>query len=515
MVVSLGKDMLTQIRDYFLGKPEKIKQIEAMQAEIMSLRRGRISASYDAAQTATDNVEHWARSDYLSPNASNKNAIRKKLRSRSRYELVENNPYLNGMLYTYCGEFIQSGPTLTITDKRLSDKSRERIEMQFTDWADEINLRKKLWRLRVAKLVDGEAFAMIIYNPKVDHPIKMDLKLIEADQVDCPLSPQREREYDGVRFDYNDNAEAYYVYDSHPGEQFLYNINPVDGSWINDDYMVHWFRQTRGWLRGIPELTPSLPLCAYLRRYTLAVLAAAELAADYAVVLESLQPAASNGLPNFNSNGEALSAQPFENFPIDRGMFTVLPSNTKLAQMKPEQPVTVYDIFVNALIKEIARPLCMPFNMASGNSGGYNFASGTLDRQLFQSTIDMDRLSCNEDVLTKKIFKQWWFLAQRTPDVLGAGSYRNKPKHKWGWDSKPTHQDPLRNAESLVVLKESGILSDKDIQEKVYNRSVREHYQNIKHCEDAAEQEGLEMMPSPGSRFDMNDPDYPEGNSDG
>ncbi len=56
--------------------------------------------------------------------------------------------------------------------------------------------------------------------------------------------------------------------------------------------MIHYFRADRpGQSRGIPEITPALPLFAQLRRYTLAVLAAAETAADFAAVLYTDAPA--------------------------------------------------------------------------------------------------------------------------------------------------------------------------------------------------------------------------------
>jgi capsid protein len=44
--------------------------------------------------------------------------------------------------------------------------------------------------------------------------------------------------------------------------------------------VIHLFRAERpGQSRGVPEITPALPLFAMLRRYTLAVLGAAEQAA--------------------------------------------------------------------------------------------------------------------------------------------------------------------------------------------------------------------------------------------
>jgi hypothetical protein len=44
-------------------------------------------------------------------------------------------------------------------------------------------LPEKLRTIRMARASDGEAFAMLVANPQVDSPVKLDLRLIEADQV--------------------------------------------------------------------------------------------------------------------------------------------------------------------------------------------------------------------------------------------------------------------------------------------------------------------------------------------
>jgi capsid protein len=55
--------------------------------------------------------------------------------------------------------------------------------------------------------------------------------------------------------------------------------------------VLHWFTPDRfGQLRGIPEITPALPLFAQLRRYTLATLTAAEIAAMLAGVMQTNLP---------------------------------------------------------------------------------------------------------------------------------------------------------------------------------------------------------------------------------
>ena len=46
--------------------------------------------------------------------------------------------------------------------------------------------------MRMARAESGEVFAMLVANPKVDSPIKLDLRLIEADQVMTPVLLRQE-----------------------------------------------------------------------------------------------------------------------------------------------------------------------------------------------------------------------------------------------------------------------------------------------------------------------------------
>ena len=55
-----------------------------------------VRARYDAAQTTSDNMRHWAAADALSANTANSPIVRKTLRIRSRYE-VANNTYAQAM----------------------------------------------------------------------------------------------------------------------------------------------------------------------------------------------------------------------------------------------------------------------------------------------------------------------------------------------------------------------------------------------------------------------------------
>ena len=369
---------------------------------IRQRRQRKVAARYDAAQTSPGNELHWQWADNLDPNSANSLAVRKKLRSRSRYEVVENNPYLKGTLLTICNDFVGAGPKLQITDKRISKERQRMIEKRWQAWTHAIRFRRKLWRMRMGKIVDGEGFMRAYNNIRTRHPIRLDFQVIEADQVsseDFSGSVQRDdspySQVDGVRFDKYDNPVQYHVLDFHPGGSsnlLFFNPATFGGKWVDAGNVVHWFRQDRGWLRGIPETTPSLPLCSILRRYTLATLRNKEFAADFAGVMET------EGPPDprvwTDGQGNLVDDDPFDTFPIQAGLFTTLPWGYKLKQLDAVPDGQAYDDFVASLLREIPRPLLSPYNISAGTSKDSNMASGVLDQQIYRGGQEAERRDC-------------------------------------------------------------------------------------------------------------------------
>jgi hypothetical protein len=140
---------------------------------------------------------------------------------------------------------------------------------------------------------------------------------------------------------------------------------PIDDLTAYDTFqaasVVHYFRPDRpGQLRGIPDITPALPLFAQLRRYTLATIAAAETAANFAAVIYTDSPA----------NGEADPLEPMDEVELEQRLATVLPGGWKLGQVHAEQPTTTFGEFKREILipHEIAPPRClnMPFNVVGG-----------------------------------------------------------------------------------------------------------------------------------------------------
>ena len=390
-----------------------------------------IRAKFDAAVTNTDNIRHWANADGLSADAAASPQVRRILRNRSRYE-VANNSYAKGIVLTLANDCVGTGSRLQL----LTDdgETNHIVEQAFIDWAREIHLAAKLRTMRMAKATDGEAFCVLTANPNLASAIKLDVRLVEADRVTNPnYKMAASNVVDGIEFDAFGNPAAYLVLRQHPGGT-AYTTTIGDYDRIPTEAMIHWFRSDRpGQHRGIPEITPALPLFAQLRRYTLAVLGAAETAADFAAVLYTDAPA----------SGEAAAVEPMDIIELEKRMATVLPDGWKLGQIKAEQPGTTYSEFKRELLNEIARCLNMPFNIAAGNSSGYNYASGRLDHQTYFKSIRVEQADCNSVVLDR-ILAAWMAEARLLTDFSFLRSAGGLP-HQWFWDGTE-HVDPAKEA---------------------------------------------------------------------
>ena len=396
-----------------------------------------VSGRYDAAQDSEHSSRHWANADGLSADAANNAAVRCKLRNRARYEALESNSYAKGIVLTLANDTVGTGPRLQMLTPNPT--ANRRIEREFTKWTRRIQLGEKLRTMRLAKAVDGEAFAILTNNPQAGE-VQLDLHLIEADQVCTPdLSYKDEYAVDGIKFDRYWNPLEYHVLKNHPGSDrpYLGGINEYDR--IPAGSMLHWYRADRpGQHRGIPEITPALPLFAQLRRFTLATIRAAETAASFAAVIQS-----DSSADDAPEEIDALDA-----IELEHNMATTMPRGWKIGQVKSEHPATTYMMFRDAILNEIARCVNMPFNVAAGNSAGYNYASGRLDHQVYFKSQRIEQNHC-EMACLDRLFLAWADEAMLAGNFPSAGEIETLD-HQWFWDGNE-NVDPQKEANAQAI----------------------------------------------------------------
>ena len=158
---------------------------------------------------------------------------------------------------------------------------------------------------------------------------------------------------DGLEFDDAGNVLAYKVLKYHPGSN--YRVSNFEFNRVPAENVVHWFSRLRpAQHRGVSEVAPALRLFAQLRRYTDAVIAAAETAADFAAFLHTNSPAA-----------EVDDVDAFAEMPIEKRSLVTLPEGWDVSQLKAEQPTANFGEFRRNILNEIARCLQIPYNIAA------------------------------------------------------------------------------------------------------------------------------------------------------
>lgn len=422
-----------------------------------------LKGRYDAAQTTSHTAKWWAAADGLSARQANSPAVRQTLRNRSRYE-DSNNCYIQGIADTRAEDTIGRGPRLQMTSFDTEDARL--IEREFRNWWKEVGLTDILRTMRRARMIDGESFAVMTSNPRLISRVKLNVRLVEAEQVCQPTSDLDNHYNDGIEFDRWGNRAYYHIMSQHPGEGLM-------PEWVKTDakYVIHDFRPTRpGQVRGIPETTPALPLCSTLRAMTLATLEAAESIANFAAVAYTDSPAE-----------DAAQVEPLDEIPLERRMLTTMPRGWKIAQIKPEQPATTYSQFKREIVDEIARAFNMPHIIATLDSSDSNFSAARMDDGTYQKALDVDQEYIGRGIVDR-IFAMWrdeaikieGYLPQRLRLISTDWS------HEWTWDKrKPIDEVKSATAQGkrlenkTTTLKDECAAENKDW-EQVLEQTARE-----------------------------------------
>ena len=403
----------------------------------------RVLARYDMAQTTGENRRHWASADSLSADAANSPEVRRLLRNRARYEVGQNG-YAKGIVSTLANDVIGYGPRLQVLglDRGLAKE----IEDKFAEWGMAINLPGKLHLMRRTRAIDGEAVGVLTTKRTLDTPVKLNLRLVDCERMATPdLMPLTENAVDGVVFDEDGDAVEYHILHGHPGG--MAGLRDLEYDRHPPRFVLHYFRPERPEQhRGICEILPALPLGAQLRRYTLATLTAAEVAALLTLLLETEVP------------GDDEDLQEFQLLEIERGMMTVVPNGWKGRQLQAEQPTTVYPQFKHEIVGEMGRGVDMPYNIAAANSSAYNYASGRLDHLSYDLGIVIDRELTAREILDR-ILAEWLREARTIPGFLPVTLDRPYIRHQWFWRGRERGVDPAKEANARDTDLKNGMTS--------------------------------------------------------
>lgn len=412
-------------------------------------RKTATQGKYDAAQLTETNAAHWQNADALSAEGANTVSVRYTLRNRSRYEAA-NNGYFKGLLRTRRNDIVGTGPRMQVglpdtyidpdfgTVAKTPKDAARMIEKRFRAWMKAADIATKLRIMVEAGERDGEIFGVYFTDPQSTDAVWLNLRLIEPDQCTTPgLVWNDPTATDGIKFDEYGNPVEYHFLKAHPGDPIWFDSWEYDA--VSAQWVIHWYDPDRAnQRRGIPALTPSLPLFSQMRRYTLATLTAAETAANIAGIMYTDQPPPSEG-------GNPPTFEEFDSVPIHRGSLLTAPMGWRAESFKAEQPTSTYREFKAEILAEAGRCVVAPRNVATGSSAEYNYSSGRLDHLPWQRSIAIERDRIISEIL-ERLFRAWHHEARLIPGYL---PYPLPPveewERTWHWDGFPSI-DPVKEA---------------------------------------------------------------------
>jgi len=378
-------------------------------------------ARIDAADTSPENQKHWSRADACSADAAYDNLTRQRLRNRSRYEVL-NNCYAKSSVRQKANDLIGTGPRLQLL---LPDSGQAKlIERNWHRWCKATYLVSNLRTAQKSLDRDGESFGIFDSDLNLRNPVKFDIRWVEAElctdswNAAAFSDPLR---IDGIRFDRMGKPIEYQFLRVHPGGLTGLGFSPLETMPISAERVIHWYNRDRfGQHRGIPEITPALPLYSQIRRFTLATLTAAEFAAMLAGVMTT------NQAPD---DGNATKMEDWTLWEMVRGALLSLPEGWDAKQFEAKQPTTGYADFKREVLNESGRATGQPLNVVTGNSSGYNFSSGRLDFIPYHRDLRIERCDLELMVLDR-IFRDGWY-----PEALAVGQVPADapPIEEWDW----------------------------------------------------------------------------------
>lgn len=398
-------------------------------------------AKIDNAETNDENKKHWRGADELDSTAQLTPDVRNRLGNRCQYE-VQNNSFCAGAVRTLVNDTFGRGPRLQMEtpDKALN----QAIESMWREWACAADFPLTCRVVGGVRYVRGEGFGVFRESKRLERlglPVTLDVRLLEPAQIANPFGYAFATDKccdDGVECDEDGEVASYKVLKYHPGS---YRIGADFGKadTISADNMLHWYIPDRpGQLRGVTPFTSALGIFAQLRRFTMATLSSAEIAASIAGVM--MQDGALG-----NATEEVKSEEAYTTIDIVRNMLMTLPPGAKIEQFDPKQPTTNYKMFVDAKLRECGRCINMPYGKIAGDHSAYNYSSGRLDDAPYWSDRDIERQSWEAKFLNP-FFYRWIEFARMALPALTI--YRGKPwelKHSWHYDARPT-SDPVKDA---------------------------------------------------------------------
>lgn len=395
------------------------------------------------------------------------------LRSRAR-SLCANNEWGRRFLSLVAINIVgSSGPTLQVRarweDGKLDKAANDAIEIHWARWARSADVAGRMSLARmlavIAKSVarDGEALVRVVHNKKLPYGIA--LQLLEADRLDESMNARLGGGVtvrQGVEVDEMLRPRAYYIFSTHPGENW--QSGPRKAERVDARDVYHIFLPERAeQVRGYTWLHAVLMRGQMLHGYEEAAVVAARVGAAKMGVFTRKDEASDVGLNQIADAKDAstgalqMTAEP--------GEFVELPVGYELQSWDPEYPHANFESFLKQCLRGLATGLDVAAHNLSGDMTDVNYSSARI-AELAEREVWVTLQSWLIDSFMLPLFRDWLESALIRGDVkFESGKALPTDKldkftsvarfqgRRWAW------VDPLKDAQAAAELINLGLES--------------------------------------------------------
>lgn len=181
------------------------------------------------------------------------------LRNRSR-ELVRNNPYAKKAMRVLCTNYIGTGITANIRDKKAAALYKKWIKECDADGHFDLYGLQRL--IALAEPESGECLIRFRYRKESDGlTVPLQLQVLEPDYLDSNKFEDLNGGgwiQHGIEYDAIGRRVAYWLYQQHPGE-ISPKLQGLKSYRVSADDIIHFYDKTRpGQSRGVPVLASAM-----------------------------------------------------------------------------------------------------------------------------------------------------------------------------------------------------------------------------------------------------------------
>ncbi len=273
------------------------------------------------------------------------------------------------------------------------------VEAKFRSWAEttecdaarELNLLGLTLQALGSAMLNGDHFALPLWQPRGDRKWATNLMMVESDRVSTP--PMLRADPDvraGIRRDFYGAPVGYYVSKRHPGDLYGYGgFAPAGGmqEWDYVEATTRWGRkrvihlhdkERTGQSRGKPIVTAVMREFHMAGKYTNTELQASVANSLIAAFLESdLSPEAAGALfgddPREAWKASVKQARGIRE--VKGAAVIPLPVGARLASFTPGRPNAAFEAFMHAVLRHIAAGMNLPYELLLKDFSKTNYSS--------------------------------------------------------------------------------------------------------------------------------------------